>query len=95
MKTQYGEKFLVIDDDGGWVEASSVSLPNNFKASNHGLNNAKVFKSAEDAANFARRWNGHPWWCKPNGNFEVIEVVPVFRQVKNGYAVIEESRVTL
>lgn len=46
---------------------------------------AMAFSTREIAEEFAKKWTGHPWWCKPSGQFEVIEVTPRYRQVIDGY----------
>jgi len=83
--TEDGDKFLVIIEPEGWVEATSSRWDGNLKSSNGFPHDPKLFKSPEAATKFAKRWGGHPWWCNPNGNFEVIEVRPVFEQVQVGY----------
>ena len=71
----------------GWVEASSSRVSYNEGAVPVDL---KTFETRDKAETFARRWKGHPWWCSPNGTFEVVEVVP--RQVVEakivGYEVV-------
>lgn len=51
---------------------------------------AKIFQTAEAAAKFAKKWLGHPWWCKPNGNYEIVEVVPVYKQVLTHWSPVNE-----
>lgn len=80
--TKDGDRFWVTTDREGWVEANSVKM--------EGLSSipvdAKPFKTREDAEEFALRWNGHPWWCKPkHGKHEVIEVRETYRPVHSGY----------
>lgn len=78
LMTKAGDKFLVTVEPEGWVEATSSHW-------NGGLANAKLFDCQTKAEEFAKRWKGHPWWCQPNGNFEVFEVRPIFKQVLVGY----------
>jgi len=78
--TRAGEKFIATVEPGGWVEATSShyrpgSIPKD----------AKTFTSFAAALRFARSWKGHPWWVIPNGNFEIIKVQPVYRQVLDGF----------
>ena len=79
IMTKEGEKFIVVNQPEGWVEADSRHWSGKVPA------DAKVFKTPEAAEKFAKRWKGHPWWVKPNGNFEVIEVEPVFESKFAGY----------
>jgi hypothetical protein len=87
--TEEGECFWVTEDDGNWVEATSVSvgirlLPLKLWGKEIPMD-AKLFPTEEEATAFAKRWQGHPWWVKPNGNFKVITVEPVFEQRKIAY----------
>ena len=82
VMTKAGDKFLVTKDHEGWVEASSTRW-------NGEIEDPKLFPSRASAESFAKRWKGHPWWCKPNGNFEILEVKPVYTQVLRGYEVTE------
>jgi len=34
----------------------------------------QVFKSFDEAERFGKNWRGHPWYCRPNGTCEVIEM---------------------
>jgi hypothetical protein len=83
--TKDGDKFLVVIDTEGWVEATSSWWDGSLKSSGGLPLNLKLFESFDAATEFAKRWGGHPWYRKPNGNFEVIEVRPVFQQVQVGY----------
>ena len=69
--TYEGDRFIVLEDDEGWVEATSTIFINDEIP-----RGAKLFDTEKDAAKFAKRWKGHPWWCRPNGNYEIIEVIP-------------------
>lgn len=79
--TKDGELFWACVEPEGWVEATSSRCTDK----NCVPGDAKIFKNEEAAGKFAARWKGHPWWCKPNGNFEVIRVEPVYRRVLDGY----------
>ena len=79
VATCEGAKFIVtIPDAGHFVEASSVLFAGEPVA------HAKGFETREEAAEFGKRWRGHPWWCKPKG-FQILEVNPRYRQVFDGY----------
>lgn len=89
--TRTGEKMLVTVEPEGWVEATSSRWTGSLNDSDGFPIKAKLFDSAEAATKFAKRWNGHPWYCKPNGNFEVVEVKPNFKQVLDGYEVVSPA----
>lgn len=71
--TRQAEKRWVCNSEGGWVEATSQG----FFGYSEIPGDVKAFASREDAEKFARRWKGHPWYCQPTGEFEVIELEPV------------------
>jgi uncharacterized membrane protein len=81
IMTAEGERFWVERDAEGWVEATSSRCKDPEQAPAQ----AKVFKTVEAAEAFAKRWTGHPWWCSPRGEFEVVPVRPKYRQVLAGY----------
>jgi hypothetical protein len=83
--TKAGDKFLVTIEPEGWVEATSSRWTGSLNESNGFPIRAKLFDSKDAAVKFGKRWKGHPWYCKPNGNFQVIEVKPIFKQVLDGY----------
>lgn len=70
--TYEGDRFIVTIDPEHWVEADSQHF--NGEIPPH----AKIFDTFNEAEKFAKRWGGHPYWCKPNGNYEIIEVQPKF-----------------
>ena len=74
VMTRNKEWFLVISDPEGWVEATSIqhSLGNSIRK------DAKLFKTSAEAAEFAKHWKGHPWWCSPTGKCRVIKVKPCY-----------------
>lgn len=78
-----GEKFIVSNDTEGWVDATSQTW--------HGIirKDVKIFKTKERAKEFVQRWEGFPWWCRPNGNFEIIKIRPRYKKVLDGYEVVE------
>jgi hypothetical protein len=45
----------------------------------------KTWGTKEEAEQFARSWEGHPWWVKPNGSFKILEVTP--KMVQRGWTV--------
>ncbi len=85
VMTRTGEKMLVIEDSECGVEATSHYWHSSYNDSEGFPPFTKLFDSVEAATEFAKRWVGHPWYCKPNGNFEVVEVTPRYKKVLKGY----------
>ena len=86
IMTKEGERFWATVDREGWVEASSSRA-----RVNEGVpGDVMTWPTREDAEKFARRWKGHPWWCSPNGTFEIVELIPrkVIETKIVGYEVI-------
>jgi hypothetical protein len=44
-----------------------------------------TFDDPKEAKDFVKKWKGHPWWCKPNGKYELIAVQP--RMVQSGWEI--------
>jgi hypothetical protein len=40
----------------------------------------KQFPTEEEAADFAAKWRGHPWWCRPK-SYEVVRVTVISEEV--------------
>jgi hypothetical protein len=81
--TYKGEKFWVLDEPEGWVEASSSRFSSRGVVPGY----LKTFKTEESARVFAEKWKGHPWWCVPIA-YEIVKVKTMFRRVKCGYKVV-------
>lgn len=86
LMTQEGERFWVTLDY--WGDTSSrcddaSKVPGD----------VKLFETEEAAATFAKKWKGHPWWCKPRGEFQVVKVEAVYQPVLSGYRAISPSPV--
>ena len=79
IMTKQGTRFLVLETPDGWTVATSRYYDGKIAS------DAMAFSTREIAEEFAKKWTGHPWWCKPSGQFEVIEVAPRYRQVIDGY----------
>ncbi len=47
-----------------------------------------TFETEELANEFMKTWRGHPWYNITNGNYEVVEVKPKFKQVLTGYETV-------
>jgi hypothetical protein len=78
VMTQEGDRFWVLEEPGHWVEATSCQcfdsavLPGDLK----------TFSTREKAGAFATRWDGHPWWCRPTGEYEIVSVRPDYAKPK-------------
>lgn len=80
--TQEGDRFWVVAEPEGWVEATTTRYTTHTNRIPYAV---KAWDTIEAAVTFAKRWKGHPWWCEPNGEYEVVEVVPQYKQVLDGY----------
>lgn len=78
--TEQGARFWVTRCE--WVEATSTRMVGTDAVPRF----VKLWDSADDAEAFAERWGGHPWWCVPNGTYEVVPVVPRTETVVTGWA---------
>jgi hypothetical protein len=84
IMTRRGEQFWVVIESDGWVPATSRGMKNRTDVPN----DLKVWKTKEEAVSFGKMWKGHPWWCSPIG-FEVIEIEPKFKEIFDGYNLIQ------
>jgi hypothetical protein len=75
------ESYLAVVEPEGWVEASSRRMRPDAPTI---PKDALTFDTTEKAEAFVKRWKGHPWWCQPNGKYEIVPVEPVFEQVQVG-----------
>ncbi len=80
-----GERFWVVNDDDGWVDASTsrytLSPPRN----------VRCFESKEGAELFAAQWTGHPWWIIPD-TYDIVELGYIYETVVKGYRIINETK---
>lgn len=72
IMTKEGERFWALVEPEGWVEASSCRATPGDPVPGDVL----TFPTRTEAERFARHWKGHPWWCSPNGEFEIVEMIP-------------------
>lgn len=77
--TRDGDAWWVCIED--WVEASGRRV-SRYENPPEAL---KTFSTPAEAEAFAKRWTGHPWYCRPNGKFQVVEVIPRTVRVLDGY----------
>ena len=81
VMAEEGQRFWVLIEDSGWVEATSAT----FRDKKLVPANVKTWRTRSAAVNFGKRWTGHPWWCVPNGTFEVVKLTPFYRQTLERY----------
>jgi hypothetical protein len=76
----------VCKEEGGWVDASSCP------ADDDGFipEDIKVFKTYKSAERFAKKWEGHPWYCIPK-SFKIFKVKSVIKQVFSHYEFTEKG----
>lgn len=79
--TRDGARYWVVDECGGWVDATSTSTEWDTGKVPDDL---KTFRTREAAEKFGQRWKGHPWYVQPR-DFEVIEVEA--RYVQKGWKI--------
>lgn len=79
--TRERELAAVMVEPEGWVEATAWAVPDTKTIPGC----AKTFNSHESAEKFIKRWKGHPWYYVPNGEYEIIEVVPRMVRVQQGF----------
>lgn len=70
VMTKEDERFWATVEPEGWVEASSVRYGDGVVPGD-----PLTFPTQERAEAFAKRWKGHPWWCVPNGQYEIVPLV--------------------
>ena len=84
--THHGDKFWVVIEPEGWVPATSTRMTYESGQAPYDL---KVWKTRKEAEDFGKKWKGHPWWCSPIG-FQVVKVQRKFKQVSDGYRLLED-----
>lgn len=80
--TKTGERFWIVK--GEWGPSSHQCLTHPGVPSD-----VMTWETEEEAEAFAKGWGGHPWWCKPNGKFEIVKVRPKYKTIKDGYELAE------
>ena len=73
VMTKRGEKALLCKGEWGPTGSPDKSC--------FGVGAAMRFNSEQEAHEFMKQYKGHPWYCIPNGKYEVIKVKPVYKQV--------------
>lgn len=83
IMTQEGDWAWVCEEPDGWVEATASSA----EFYKDPPKDVLKFTTEELAIKFIKRWKGHPWYYVPNGTYEIIEVVPKYKTVQDGWEV--------
>lgn len=89
LMTREGDRFWVLREPQGWVSATSTR----FKGYENVPSDILTFESEAAAKEFASKWNGHPWYCRPYKR-KGLEIVPVqvrTRVVFDGYELRKET----
>lgn len=79
--TKEGQLAVVMEEPEGWVPATSAAVHSTADIPR----GVQIFLSKEKADTFMKKWKGHPWYYVPNGEYEVIEVVPRMVTVQKGW----------
>lgn len=82
--TEAGSEFIVRACDQGCVPATSSLL---LMTDQVLPKDTMLWPTEEKAEEFARNWEGHPYWCRPNGKFRVVAVTPKYVQVHDGFLI--------
>ena len=88
VKVQSKENQFAEKDSWFWVtysEEEKIEKSSLIKESHPIPPNVKLFSSEEEAEEFAKQWEGFPWWCQPNGNYEVVLLIPIIKKVVTGW----------
>lgn len=75
--TKDGATAWVSEIDGGWVPATGYfcdEIPKEILS----------FRTYQSAEKFAKKWDGHPWYCVPK-SFKIFEVKAVTKEVFSHY----------
>lgn len=82
VMTTKGEIFWVVRGDDG------LPTGQHFHFERRVPQRLYVFETSDAAEAFGRHWKGHPWWVRPI-SCEVIEVEPIYKQVLDGYRLVD------
>lgn len=81
--TPEGSRHYLIEGDWG-VESRRIYKPGDGIETHEKLH---TFRNQVAARAFMKKWEGQPWYVKPNGNFEILRVFPLFKRVQVGWKV--------
>jgi hypothetical protein len=77
IASEAGSEHLVCDDEWG---PTTRRLPDEMLPQD-----TTKFDTVEQADEFAKSWDGHPWTFKPNGKYRIVKLVKVTKSVIIGY----------
>lgn len=83
--TAQGDRFWIVKKDGYFLEVKDCV------SKDVAPHDAMLFASKKEAKRFFKAWKGYPWWVVPTGNFDVVEVVPKYKQVVDCYIKVEDK----
>ncbi len=84
LVSRNGDWHWIINEPEGWVWATSST------ASSQGVNaDVKVFATRNEAVDACDVWKEsyHPWYGKPNGIYEIVELEPTYSTKQTGWKV--------
>lgn len=79
-----GEWRWIVREPEGWVWATSQGGADQGVAGD-----VKTWQTREAAERATLRWEKeyHPWYGKPNGIYEVVELAPTYRTTQTGWKI--------
>lgn len=82
--TNEGDKALLVNDD--FIDATARHIHGDKPSSNDlSQMDIKTFKDVNQVDNFLEGWEGHPWYHKFNGNYDVYEIKKNYKTIQHGY----------
>ncbi len=49
-----------------------------------------TFQTRKEAGAYAAAWEGAPWWWKPDGMFEIVEIETRYVTIPEGYQLVQD-----
>lgn len=79
-----GQWHWIVNEPDGWVWGTSISAHGDRVAGD-----VKTFTTKEAALEGQARWKKdyHPWYGKPNGVYEIVELEPTFQTTQTGWKI--------
>lgn len=66
-----------------WISSREVNHPLGM------VDDPMVWETRDEAEKLLKQWKGHPYWCVPNGIYEILEVRPHMKEVQDGWEIVE------
>lgn len=72
--------FVIGKDQYAWVVDERDMITCRFIGATNDIPlSVKTWEDRTEAEKFIGKWEGHPWFCQPNGEFEVIDLKPIYK----------------